>query len=200
MSAAPYAGDRVVKVYLMHDCPIVRAGLSAILSGQEDLDVSAPAQWPAADEACVVIADYASVMQAARLKGKPARLMVFTPLRKECQVLRAMEHGVLGYLVQECPAEDVLAGVRAVAQGTRYLCAAARMGVVNSLGRQQLTPREEEVLHILARGCPDKTIARELGIGLGTVKTHMKQLMHKFDAACRTQVVLAAFERGLLAA
>ena len=130
MSAAPYAGDRVVKVYLMHDCPIVRAGLSAILSGQEDLDVSAPAQWPAADEACVVIADYASVMQAARLKGQPARLMVFTPLRKECQVLRAMEHGVLGYLVQECPAEDVLAGVRAVAQGTRYLCAAARMGVV----------------------------------------------------------------------
>jgi DNA-binding NarL/FixJ family response regulator len=110
-----------------------------------------------------------------------------------------MEGGVLGYLVQECSAEDVLAGVRAVAQGSRYLCAAARQGVVNSLGRQPLTPREEEVLHVLARGCPDKTIARELGIGLGTVKTHMKQLMHKLDAACRTQVVLAAFERGMLA-
>jgi DNA-binding NarL/FixJ family response regulator len=164
------------------------------------LHVSASAQWPAADEDCVVIADYASVMQAARLPERRTRLMVFTSLRKECQVLRAMEAGVLGYLVQECAADDVLAGVRAAAQGNRYLCAAAKQGVLNSLGRQQLTPREEEVLHVLARGCPDKTIARELGIGLGTVKTHMKQLMHKLDAACRTQVVLAAFERGLLAA
>jgi DNA-binding NarL/FixJ family response regulator len=188
-----------VRVYLLHDCPIVRAGLSAILSGQPDLDVSAPAQWPAADEECVVIGDYAAVMQALRQKAYAMRPVVFTSLRKECQVLRAMEHGVLGYLVQECAPADVLAGVRAAAQGTRYLCAAARMGVVNSLGRQPLTPREEEVLQILARGCPDKTIARELGIGLGTVKTHMKQLMHKLDAACRTQVVLAAFERGMLA-
>jgi DNA-binding NarL/FixJ family response regulator len=187
-------------IYLLHDCTIVRAGLRAILSGQPGLHVSASAQWPAADEDCVVIADYASVMQAARLPERRTRLMVFTSLRKECQVLRAMEAGVLGYLVQECAADDVLAGVRAAAQGNRYLCAAAKQGVLNSLGRQQLTPREEEVLHVLARGCPDKTIARELGIGLGTVKTHMKQLMHKLDAACRTQVVLAAFERGLLAA
>ncbi|KQV90357.1 hypothetical protein ASD15_23940 [Massilia sp. Root351] len=189
-----------IKVYLLHDCPIVKAGLSAILSGQPGLDVSAPGEWPAPAAEGVVIADYAAVMQAARQKERLARLMVFTSLRKECQVLRAMEGGVLGYLVQECAAADVVAGVHAVAQGTRYLCAAARLGVVSSLGRQQLTPREEEVLHILARGCPDKAIARELGIGLGTVKTHMKQLMHKFDAACRTQVVLAAFERGLLAA
>lgn len=200
MSGALQAHGGGIKVYLMHDCPIVRAGLSAILSGQPGLDVEAPPQWPDGGEHCVVISDYASVMQAARQDGRAPRLVVFTPLRKECQVLRAMEAGVLGYLVQQCAAEDVLAGVRAAAQGSRYLCAAARQGVVNSLGRQPLTPREEEVLHILARGCPDKTIARELGIGLGTVKTHMKQLMHKFDAACRTQVVLAAFERGLLAA
>lgn len=202
-SHSMHAGGGMVNVCLMHECPIVRAGLRAILSGQPGLEVSEPAQWPAAGHDGVVIAGYDSGMEAARHAAEQGsrlpRVMVFTSHSREWQVRSAIESGVLGYLLQECEPRELVEGVRALALGRRYLCSAANLSVVNSLGRVPLTRREADVLQVLARGCPDKTIARELGIGLGTVKTHMKQLMQKFDAKGRTQIVLMALERGLLA-
>ncbi|WP_228893258.1 response regulator transcription factor [Pseudoduganella aquatica] len=156
----PFASRPVaqrIKVYLMHSSPIVRAGLGAMLAGEPDLEVSAPVQWPCADEACVVIADYFSALRAARDCGQaPAqsaramRLLVVSSQGKAGEVRHAVDSGVHGYLLQEADAGELLECVRL------------------------------------------------LGIGVGTVKTHMKQLMHKFDVSTRTQVVLSAMEQGLL--
>jgi DNA-binding NarL/FixJ family response regulator len=193
-----------IRVYLMHSCPIVRAGLGAMLAGQPGLDVSTPAEWPGHDEACVAIADYAAALQVARERPdahseRAMRLLVVSPHGKECEVRCAVDSGVHGYLLQGADAGELLECVRLIGMGCRYLGAAASRSVANALGRPALTRREADVLSILSRGHPDKQIARELGIGVGTVKTHMKQLMHKFEASTRTQVVLSALEQGLLA-
>lgn len=198
------AAARRTTVYLMHSCPIVCAGLGAMLAGQPGLEVSAPAEWPCTDEACVVIADYASALRAARDCGGPdteraRRLLVVTQHGKEGEVRLAVDSGVHGYLLQEADAGELVECVRLLGMGCRYLGAAASRSVANALGRPPLTRREADVLSILSRGHPDKQIARELGIGVGTVKTHMKQLMQKFEVSTRTQVVLCAMEQGLLA-
>lgn len=204
----PFAGRPAahrIKVYLMHSSPIVRAGLGAMLAGVPDLEVSAPARWPCADEACVVIADYTSALRAARECGpaqgtRAMRLLVVSSQGKAGEVRHAVDSGVHGYLLQEADAGELLECVRLLGAGCRYLGAAASRSVANALQLPPLTRREADVLSILSRGHPDKLIARELGIGVGTVKTHMKQLMHKFDVSTRTQVVLSAMEQGLLAA
>jgi DNA-binding NarL/FixJ family response regulator len=193
-----------IRVYLMHSCPIVCAGLGAMLAGQPGMDVSAPGRWPCADEPCVVIADYAAALRAAREGGgaqheRAVRLLVVTQNGKAGEVRHAVDSGVHGYLLQEADAGELVECVRLLASGCRYLGAAAGRSVANALGRPPLTRREADVLSVLSHGLPDKLIARELGIGVGTVKTHMKQLMHKFDVSTRTQVVLSAMEQGLLA-
>jgi DNA-binding NarL/FixJ family response regulator len=204
----PFAGRAAahrIKVYLMHSSPIVCAGLGAMLAGVPDLEVSAPDRWPCADEACVVIADYASALRAA-LECAPAqgtramRLLVVSSQGKAAEVRHAVDSGVHGYLLQEADAGELLECVRLLGMGSRYLGAAASRRVAEALQLPPLTRREADVLSILSRGHPDKLIARELGIGVGTVKTHMKQLMQKFDVSTRTQVVLSAMEQGVLAA
>ena len=201
MSAAR-TPDRT-RVCLMHRCPIVCAGLGALLAGEPGLEVGTPSEWPCADEACVVIADYASALAALHACGAAARrtmrVLVVTPHGKAGEIRHAIDSGVHGYLLQECDAGELLDCVRLLGMGRRHLGAGASRRLAEALGRPPLTRREADVLSILSRGFPDKRIARELGIGVGTVKTHMKQLMHKFDASSRTQVVLRAMEQGLLA-
>lgn len=203
----PFSGRAAVhrtRVYLMHSCPIVSAGLGALLAGEPGLDVSAPGRWPCAREACVVIADYASALRAVRECGGPdpgraMRLLVVTQHGKTGEVLHAVDSGVHGYLLQDADAGELVECVRLLGMGCRYLGAAASRSAARALSCPPLTRREADVLSVLSRGFPDKRIARELGIGVGTVKTHMKQLMQKFEVSTRTQVVVRAMEQGMLA-
>lgn len=195
---------QAIKVYVVHRCPIVCAGLAAMLAGEPGLDVSAPRHWPCDDEACVVIADYASALRALHECApvqleRAMRLLVVSQQGRACEVQHAVYSGVHGYLLQQADAGELLECVHLLAMGCCYLGAAAGRSVAEARQLPPLTRREGDVLAVLARGHPDKQIARELGISLGTVKSHMKQLMHKFAVSTRTQVVLCAIEHGLLA-
>jgi DNA-binding NarL/FixJ family response regulator len=70
--------------------------------------------------------------------------------------------------------------------------------IADSFSREPLTPRENDVLHLLAEGCCNKTIARRLGIGQGTVKSHLRSVMAKLGVHARTQAVIVAAERGMV--
>ena len=198
MSTSP----RTIQVFLTHSCPIMRAGLHAVLSLQPDFMVhNEPDLNPRA--ACVVITDYEGGLRTARAimprqPGQATRLLVLTPQEKEWEIRHAIENGVHGYLLQGCDAQELVDGIRMLSRGNCYLCEAAHRNVAGSFERDRLTPRETDVLRVLARGSSDKLIARELGITAGTVKSHMKQLLHKLGATARTQAVVVAMERGLL--
>jgi DNA-binding NarL/FixJ family response regulator len=91
----------------------------------------------------------------------------------------------------------VIEGVRMLSRGRFYLSPGAGCVEAEWLRRTPLTPREAEVLQALASGSSDKGIARDLGIQLGTVKTHMKQLFQKLGVSTRTQAVIKAMDLGL---
>jgi DNA-binding NarL/FixJ family response regulator len=193
---AALAGTRPIQVHLMHKCPIVNAGLSAILSAQPDFLICADPRGALPVPACVVIADYEACLAAARERWH-APVLALTNRAKPGAIRRAMESGVRGYVIQGCDASEVIEAVRKLSRGDCYLSPMAGRLEAESRRCPTLTQREADVLQVLVRGSSDKVIARGLGIGVGTVKSHMKQLFQKLGVSTRTQAVIRAMDLGL---
>jgi DNA-binding NarL/FixJ family response regulator len=195
---------RTIQVRLMHTCPIVSAGLNAILSSQPDISISVDPRDPSGDNAaCIVIADYESGLSAARElaqhgNGVSTQLLILTYNVKAGAVRYAIDSGVRGYVVLGCDPDELVEAVRTLSQGNYYLCPIAGRVADEWLCRTPLTQREADVLHVLASGGSDKVIARGLGIEVSTVKSHMKQLFLKLGVTTRTQAAIMAMDLGLL--
>jgi len=194
----------LANVHIMHADAVMTAGLHALLAESGEFQLTTRLARPDAQvQARVVVADYDAGIALARQQagdrfGPGQRILIVTQLDKEWQVRTAMDAGVHGYLLQGCGTEELVKAVRQLAQGMRYLAEAVTRCVADSLSRETLTGRETDVLNLLAKGCCNKSIARELGIGVGTVKTHVKGLMSKLDATARTHAVVVAAQRGLI--
>ncbi|MGF6179656.1 DNA-binding NarL/FixJ family response regulator [Massilia sp. UYP32] len=190
-------------VHIIHTDPVMTAGLHAILADRQEWRVSThPSQPEARQAARVLVADYDTGLALARQPEhaglrRPSVLIV-TQLDKEWEVRLAMDAGVHGYVLQSCSQDELLEAVASLAQGQRYLSESVTRSVADSLSRETLTGRETDVLQLLAEGCCNKSIARRLGIGVGTVKTHVKGVMSKLDATARTHAVVVATQRGLI--
>lgn len=194
---AEMTGKRTIQVHLMHKCPIVSAGLSAILSAQPDFLICAgPRATLPPVPACVVIADYESGLTAARERWHEP-VLALTNRARPGAIRHAMESGVRGYVIQGCDASEVIEAVRKLSRGDCYLSPMAGLLEAESRRCPSLTQREADVLQVLVRGSSDKVIARGLGIGVGTVKSHMKQLFQKLGVSTRTQAVIRAMDLGL---
>lgn len=187
-------------VHIMHAEPLVSAGLHTLLAGQDDWTLTLDAQEPQArHRARVLVADHATGIALARqtVAGE-AFVLVVTTLDKEWDIQVALANGVHGYLLQHCGADELARAVRVLLHGQRYLSAPIAAKVADSARRTNLTARQIDVLQLLGEGCCNKQIARRLGIGVGTVKTHIKGLMARLDATARTHAVVVAAQRGLI--
>lgn len=196
-------------VRVMLSEPLIAMGIAAALSDHPAIAVRVvAAEAGAADvpAGAVVVADYAQGLQLARAfagrsrqSSPPApRVLVMTGRDREHEVRLALELGVYGYLPVGCTLDELTDAVLALARGTRYLSSTAAMRMADSLGREALTLRENEVLGLLACGECNKSIARRLDIAIGTVKAHVKSIMEKLEAGSRTQAVTIASQRGLV--
>jgi DNA-binding NarL/FixJ family response regulator len=199
---------RRANVLVMHPDPILSAGLVAALRqhpsfevfvhGVDNLGIGGP-------EVDVVIADYGNAMRLTEsaprvsfgLRGD-ARILALTPNDREADIRRAIEAGVHGYLLVGGPLDELVDGVKSVASGLRYMSMSVAQRMADSLTRATLTSRETEVLRLVATGQPNKAIARQLSIELGTVKSHMSAIMGKLGANSRTHAVRIATARGLV--
>lgn len=206
-----HQGDKV-RVVVAHADAIVNAGLAALLGASADFAVTidgAGAADPAGAD--VVIVDHKAGLEHMRRRGDPQpadhaphgkaeqpRVLIVTQLDREWEVRTAMMAGVHGYLLQNSAPDQLLAAVRSLSRGMRYLSADLSRCVADSFTRIGLTSRETDVLQLLAQGQCNKSIARELGIGVGTVKTHVKGLFDKLGATARTHAVVLATRRGLV--
>ena len=190
-------------VHIMHADPVMTVGLHAILAELPELRVTTSLRQPEGQRvARVLVADYDTGVALARRPMPEAlrhpAVLIVTQLDKEWEVRIAMDAGVHGYVLQSSSPEEVQKAVAALAQGQRYLTESVTRSVADSLSRETLTGRETDVLQLLAQGCCNKSIARKLGIGVGTVKTHVKGVMSKLDATARTHAVVVATQRGLI--
>lgn len=190
--------DERVSVRIAHADPIVSAGLAALLGTHSDMEITG------GEQADVIIFDHRGALEHMRRcanaphNDAQARVLIVTQLEREWEVRTAMMAGVHGYLLQNAGSEQLLTAVRSLSRGMRYLSAELSRCVADSFTRIGLTSRETDVLQLLAQGQCNKSIARELGIGVGTVKTHVKGLFDKLGATARTHAVVLATRRGLV--
>jgi DNA-binding NarL/FixJ family response regulator len=192
-----------IKVNVMHSDSVVTFGVTAILSQQTDMLLSSFAvAGPDAGDANVIVTDYHGAIRM--LEERPAclpalaRILIVTTFEKEQNVRYAMKMGVQGYLLQSCVPEELVRAVKALHHGCHFVSDSVAHCVANPMKRGNLTGRESDVLQLLAKGYCNKTIARELGIGVGTVKSHVKGVLGKLNATARTHAVFLAAQRGLL--
>jgi DNA-binding NarL/FixJ family response regulator len=204
-----------LRLLLVDDHPVVRAGLAGMLSAEDDLTVVgeagdgeeavAMAQRLRPD---VVLMD----LRMPRLDGATAtsrilatcpdtRVLVLTTYDTDGDIVRAVESGATGYLLKDTPRAELADAVRAAARGETVLAppvAARLVSRVRSPSEPALTPRELEVLAAVARGLSNAEVGRELYIGEATVKTHLIRIFGKLGVDDRTAAVTEAYRLGLL--
>jgi two-component system, NarL family, response regulator len=127
-----------------------------------------------------------------------ARIILISINETAEDIHRAMEAGAWGYLPKSSEHRLLLEAIRSVASGERFLPPEIRTRLAERSLYGSLSERELEVLRLVAKGKANKEIAEELGVGEGTIKTHLKHLLSKLDAPDRTRAVTLAIERGLL--
>jgi len=142
--------------------------------------------------------DGVEVIAAIREQVPTARLVVLTTYADEEDIHRSLRAGARGYLLKDAPRHELLDCLRAVHDGQTVIPPAIALKLASRLMATELTPRELDVLRLLATGQSNKQIAAALFIAEGTVKTHVNALLRKLEAADRTGVVTLALKRGLL--
>jgi DNA-binding NarL/FixJ family response regulator len=216
----------VITVQLVDDQALVRAGFHALLDAEDDIEVVAQAADGESAVAQarehrpqVVLMDIRmpkvdGLQATAQITGDPAlcdtRVVVLTTFELDEYVFGALRAGASGFLLKDVEPADLVAAVRVVAAGeallaprlTRRLIEAFVTGTQraphDAQGLEQLTPREREVLALVGRGSSNAEIAEELVLSPLTVKTHVARLFAKLEARDRAQLVVTAYESGLV--
>lgn len=194
---------RPLRAVAHHKDPLMAAGIGAALAEAPEIEVVTASGHPTLPATDVVICDYESGMSVARgLRHSAAEhasgVIVITWRDAEADVRDALQSGIGGYLLGNCGLDELRDAVRTVGRGAPYLCDVAAARVTKSLTRTPLTPRETEILQLLARGMPNKVVAAALSISVGTVKSHTAAILDKLGARNRTEATVVAAQRGLL--
>ncbi|MEV0581433.1 response regulator transcription factor [Nonomuraea sp. NPDC050310] len=204
-----------MKLFLVDDHPVVRAGIKALLEGEADMEIVGEAasaeeavRGVALREPDVVLMDLQlgdgpdgveATRRVRELPGGP-KVLVLTTYETDADIVRAIDAGATGYLLKACPPDELFQAIRAAARGESVLSpkvAAKMMRRMRDPG-PALTAREIEILELLARGAGNKEIAKALFITEATVKTHLNHVYGKLGVDTRTAAVTAAVERGLI--
>lgn len=204
----------MIRVLVADDHPIVRSGIVALLATAPDIEVVGEASdgREAVDLAIALEPDLVLMdLRMPRLDGdaatalvlseRPAvRVVVLTTYESDASILTAIEAGASGYLLKAAPQEEILAGIRSVARGEVALAPSIAAMLVGRLKTPAvtLTPRETEVLGLVAQGLSNPAIAKRLFLGEATVKTHLLHAFEKLEVGDRTRAVTKAMELGLL--
>jgi DNA-binding NarL/FixJ family response regulator len=198
-----------IRVMVVDDHPIVRAGICAIISSLPDMQVTG--EYGTAEEAIeafpktrpdVVLMDLrlpgASGLEAIRIlhdRYSHAGVLVLTTYDGDEDIHQALRAGAAGYIIKGMSYDRLVTGIRRVYSGKTYVPPELTR-VVTSRSPTELSVREREVLTLMAEGKSNRDIADELGITEGTVKCHVGVVLASFRVKDRTQAVLMALRRG----
>ncbi len=205
-----------IRILIVDDHAVVREGLRHFLALQEGFEIVGEA----ADGVDAVTAarslrpdivlmdlamprrDGVEAMRELRASVPEARVIILTSFLEDDRLLPALQAGAAGYLLKNVEPEELARAIRTAARGGTLIDPAVAARLVETLServeqRPPLTAREQEVLRLIARGYPNKRIARELGIAEKTVKTHVSHVLGKLAVDDRTQAALYATRLGL---
>jgi DNA-binding NarL/FixJ family response regulator len=200
-----------IRILLVDDHAVMRMGLTTAAGDAPDMEVVADVEnGQEAIEAFrkhqpdVVVLDLrlpgisgVETIRLLRDEFKAARILVFTNYAKGDEIYRAMKAGAAGFVLKGMTLERLLEAIRAVHLGDQYIPTEVASRVGERL-LAQLSPREIEILHWLARGLSNKEIAAQLGVVEGTVKIHITNIFGKLSVSDRTQALIEAIRRGIV--
>lgn len=206
-----------IRVLIVDDHPVVRDGLRGMLASEPDLEVVGDAANGDEAVARVTTFDPDVVLMDLRMPGGDgvaairtlterdarARVLVLTTYDTDRDVLAAIEAGATGYLLKDAPREELFRAIRAAARGETVLApsvATQLLGRVRDPQPDVLTPRELDILRLVARGATNRDAAQQLFISEATVKTHLLHVYEKLGVNDRAAAVATAYDRGLLTA
>jgi DNA-binding NarL/FixJ family response regulator len=205
-------GSARIRVLCVDDHPLVRKGIAAILGNEADMELVAEAEnGQGAVEMFrqlrpdvtlmdlrMPILDGIAAVRLIREEFPDARIIALTSFDGDQDVYRALEAGVRGYLLKETVHTEVLHAIRAVQSGKKLMSPEVAQRLADYFPQAALTPREIEVLTLVAQGMANKEIAGRLGTADGTVKMHVQNILAKLDATDRTHAVTIALKRGII--
>jgi len=212
-----------IRVLLVDDDDLMRAGLKAVLSSDAGVEVVGEAGdgRAAVDGARTLRPDL--VLMDVRMPGldgiaatrevlatsPEVKVVILTTFEQDDYVFGALNAGASGFLLKRTRPEELLSAIHTVAAGDSLLSPSVTRTVIDRMARQpapdaasdrlfdELTPREREVLELIARGLSNGEIATDLFIEESTVKTHVKRILMKLRLRDRIQAVIFAYENGL---
>jgi DNA-binding NarL/FixJ family response regulator len=204
-----------VRVALVDDHPVVRAGMRALVDGQEDLTVVGEAsdahsaeQLVAAVRPDVVLMDLnlgtgpGGAVVTARLRAlpDPPRVLVLTTYDTEADILGAIDAGASGYLLKDAPPDELFRAIRGTARGEVVLAPAVAARLVKRAASPGpvLTEREVEILGLLATGLSNRELAKRLFVSEATVKSHLSHIYTKLEVDTRAAAVARAIEQRII--
>jgi DNA-binding NarL/FixJ family response regulator len=216
--------DRV-SVMLVDDDGLMREGLRAVLSSDDRIEVTGEAENGrlAVQRARhlrpdVVLMDVRmpeldgiAATEELIAAAPEAQVVILTTFEEDEYIVGALRAGASGFLLKRSTPEDLIAAIHTVAAGDALLSPSVTRRVIDRMARQpviaeggdprldELTPREREVLELIAQGLSNREIAAALVVEETTVKTHVKRVLMKLDARDRVHAVILAYEWGLVA-
>jgi DNA-binding NarL/FixJ family response regulator len=212
-----------IRLLIADDDDLMRAGLKAVLSSDDEIEVvGESADGRAAVEQAIAFSPDVVLMDV-RMPGldgiaatrellavsPDVRVLILTTFEQDDYVFGALHAGASGFLLKRTRPEDLISAIHTVAAGDSLLSPAVTRRVIEAVARrplpdesaarrlEQLTPREREVLALVACGLSNSEIAAELFVEESTVKTHVKRILGKLQARDRVQAVIFAYETGL---
>jgi DNA-binding NarL/FixJ family response regulator len=213
----------VTRVLIADDDDLMRAGLVELLSGDAEIEIAGEATTgrEAVERARrldpdVVLMDVRMPdldgIEATRELTRAAprvRVLILTTFEQDDYVFGALRAGASGFLVKRTRPEELIAAVHTIAAGNSLLSPSVTGRVIDRMARQpspepaglarldELTPREREVLDLVARGLSNREIAEELVVEESTIRSHVKRILMKLELRDRVQIVIFAYETGV---
>jgi DNA-binding NarL/FixJ family response regulator len=201
-----------LRIMIVEDHFVVRVGLAAIINSQADMTTVAEAgngrqavELFEQHQPDVTLMDLRipgldgiEAIAAITRKFPRARIIVLTSFSGDEDIFRALQAGARGYLLKDVKGQELLNTIRAVHAGQRPLPPEIASRLAERIHRSELSPRELEILRLIAKGRSNKEIAIDLAISEGTVRVHASNIFSKLNCSDRAQAVAEAYQRGII--
>lgn len=205
-------GERKIRVLIVDDHPVVREGLRAILEVRQGFEVAGEAgDGETAVERSrdlrpdVAIVDLRlpglsgiEVTASIRRLDPNARILALTSAGGDADVRAALAAGAAGFLFKDALGREVVEAIIRLHEGHRAIAPAAMEELLSANDLPSLTPRETQILELMAAGLRNQEIGAKAGMAVSTVKTHVNQILEKLGAQDRTEAVTTGLKRGLI--
>jgi DNA-binding NarL/FixJ family response regulator len=202
----------VIRILAVDDHPLLREGIAALIGTEEDMELIGEAsngrealEWFRRCRPDVTLMDLQmpemsgiDAIGAIRGEFRDARIIVLTTHPGDFQVSRALKAGARAYLLKGMLRKELVETIRAVHAGQKRLSSEIAAELAEHIADCALTPREIDVLRLVAAGNPNKQIAAQLSLTEVTVKSHMKNILSKLGAHDRTHAVTIGLKRGII--